>query len=537
MQQPLDPRAEPQPGYGTRAVWSRLDRPVLLAVAIYLASSAAILLAGIHLSENHFIYPLDDVYIHMDVAKNLALHGVWGVTPYEFSSSSSSPVWVLLLAAVYRLVGVNRYAPLLLSWLCGLASLFVVSGMLGRTTSARIRTTTLVTFVLFTPLFALGTLGMEHALHLLLTLLFVTSFQATHAWKLALLTILLCGTRYEGVLMAAIATLVLLIERRWLRALIVAVSAWIPIGLYAWFSVAHGGYWLPNSVAIKGVRMHGEDMPDRAMEFVTTFQDNVTRAPHLALLLAAIVVLAAILYRHNRALAAPVALVAGAGVLHLFFADVNWAFRYESYLVGVGIVVLAATWPFAWVHHRRVSLAVACLLIPAVAVLGLRSYLAATLLPHYSASIYLQQFQMARFFNAYYPGQPIAVNDIDLIDYATDLHLFDLGGLASAAVFQAKRSGDYDTDFLEHEAAARGVRVAVLYDSWFSDHPVSIPLGGPPVPDSWILVSRWTVPLKYQLGDRTVSFYAIDQSLATQLRNRLNAFEPSLPESVTATAP
>lgn len=31
-------------------------------------------------TDNHYIYPLDDTFIHLAMAKNFALHDVWGVT-------------------------------------------------------------------------------------------------------------------------------------------------------------------------------------------------------------------------------------------------------------------------------------------------------------------------------------------------------------------------------------------------------------------------------------------------------------------------
>jgi len=56
---------------------------VIVAVLEYLA---------IKKTGGHFCYPLDDTFIHMAVAKNLVLHGNWGITPAGFVSCSSSPL-------------------------------------------------------------------------------------------------------------------------------------------------------------------------------------------------------------------------------------------------------------------------------------------------------------------------------------------------------------------------------------------------------------------------------------------------------------
>ena len=79
--------------------------PLLLALVAFLVSLAAALRAGLRATDGHLIYSLDDAYIHMAVAKNLARSGVWGCTPFHFSSSSSSLLWTLILGIANRLAG------------------------------------------------------------------------------------------------------------------------------------------------------------------------------------------------------------------------------------------------------------------------------------------------------------------------------------------------------------------------------------------------------------------------------------------------
>jgi len=218
--------------------------------------------------------------------------------------------------------------------------------------------------------------------------------------------------------------------------------------------------------------------------------------------------------------------------LHLMAADVGWAFRYETYLIGAAVVAVASAWPSAWSLRRQAAQVAACFLILSSIVLVFRSCLAAELLPQYSKSINLQQWQTARFLKAYYPKGAVAANDIGAITYVNDVHCFDMAGLASASVFEAKRKNGYTTHFLEQQAAARKTQLAVVYDSWFSKKWFTV-LGGPPLPTSWIRVRRWTVPERNQLGDRTISFYAMSPEGATVLKGQLKDFEPTLPKEVT----
>jgi hypothetical protein len=263
-------------------------------------------------------------------------------------------------------------------------------------------------------------------------------------------------------------------------------------------------------------------------------QANLQHAPHLPLLLAGALVMAIALRRTHPKATGVLTVVGLAGVLHLMTADVGWAFRYEAYLLGAGVVAMATAWPLlgrsgAKAMTALVYFAAFC----AGGLLIFRGAVAAALLPPFSQAIYRQQWQTARFLAVSYPGGTVAANDIGAINYVSDLHCLDLAGLASAEVFRAKREGEYTTEFLGQAAAARGVQVAVLYDTWFSEHPIT-PLGGPPVPPTWIRVRRWSVLQRMQLGDRTVSFYALNAEQAALLRARLDAFEQGLPKGVVA---
>jgi arabinofuranosyltransferase len=47
-------------------------------------------------------FPLDDAWIHLQIARNLALHGTYGFDPARPLSASTAPLWTAMLAAVHR---------------------------------------------------------------------------------------------------------------------------------------------------------------------------------------------------------------------------------------------------------------------------------------------------------------------------------------------------------------------------------------------------------------------------------------------------
>jgi hypothetical protein len=412
---------------------------------------------------------------------------------------------------------VKDYWPLVLAFAAGVGAIFAAAQITSRLAP-------LLAVVLFTPLAAMAHLGMEHTLHIALTLLFawraskaIAENRQRDGWLVAL-TPFLVMTRFESLFLVSISAFLLARRRSFALAASLIVAAAVPVTLYGFVALAHGWFFLPNSVLLKGAVIG----PDYFASFVLLVFHvflMLYRAPHLigvvAALIAALYATRSSAPTHGRIL---LWLSLLSVLAHLTFADVGWIFRYEAYLIALSVVGIAAAWPL--IQRKRVAYAVtAC----AAAVLLYRSGHIFLEKPAIANGIYSQQYQMARFVARYYPAGSVAANDIGVIDYRADLHLLDLTGLADPEILRAKRNKSYTTDKIAAEANKRGVTLAIVYDDWFSNHP-TVPFGGPPLPSTWLRVGRWHTSNGSHLGADTVSFYAVQPAEQRGLREHLQAF-------------
>ncbi|HET9911943.1 MAG TPA: hypothetical protein VFQ13_08645 [Anaerolineales bacterium] len=87
--------------------WVALAIASLIAVLYYLITSALIFRVG---------FPLDDSWIHLTYARNLAEHGEWAFRLGERSAGSTAPLWTILLSIGF-LLGLGPYVwTYLLGW-------------------------------------------------------------------------------------------------------------------------------------------------------------------------------------------------------------------------------------------------------------------------------------------------------------------------------------------------------------------------------------------------------------------------------------
>lgn len=559
----MEPDLRPTRGAHPRTIVMR-HWPLWLALGALWISTAILQYLASAKTAGHLIYTLDDAYIHMAMAKNLALHGVYGVTRYEFSSSSSSPLWTLLLAFVEVVFGVHEAIPLVLELVVSSCILVAVYFFLKDVLRNRISMMlTLLAVVFFTPLPLLVSTGMEHPLHILLAIPFlwfsakiiVDDDAARKPAKLVILFFLsaaLVLTRFESYALVGIVGILLVIRGRWKIALGIAVSSIIPLLAYQALSVAYGWRWLPNSILVRG-NIEGKGffnsmesvivVPWKSPHFWSSFTvawDALASAPYLAVLIGVSLVLALNSWLRIRQFWKMEHVVAIAYVVaafaHLQFGRIGFFFRYDAYLVALGLFVLAITTVGLfgalkqWMATNR-SRAVAGSIVLLVAIqlpipLLVRSFLALPSIPTASRNIYEQQYQMGLFLKQYYTGQTIAANDIGAICYLADIHLVDLIGLASADIYHLREIDEFNADRVLPLCDQRHVSIAIAYEVWLEFS------GMRGYEREWKKVGAWKIRDDIVCGSNVVTFFAVEPSEEQRLTANLRAFSKTLPADV-----
>jgi hypothetical protein len=528
--------------YGTEGSQVKaLAAAVMLFVGIVIIAVAA----SLRQTNGHLVYALDDPYIHMAMARNFALHGVWGVTASHFTSSSSSLLWTAGVAALFRTVGIHEAIPLLLNVALGIVLLWLIFRCLTRSATQLSNTyvfLALTGIALAAPLPALVFVGQEHILHSLLNLAFVAGaatclaqsegLPPTSVRTLCVLATLLPLIRFESLFVVAIVTAAFAMQRRWKPAVLLVTCATVPVALYGALSYSYGWYWLPNSVLLKGAHPDFSSLRGVVRAFGGVSYARLIQLPALTFLVAAAI--AALILRLARGARDDAQWMLGIFVvltlLHTQFAqpEAFWFFRYEAYLVVLGSVVIARVLG-EWLSsirdqtsRVRTAIQFGAVLLFALSPLSDRAAKALVNIPQATANIYEQQYQMGLFLARFYEGRPIALNDIGAASFLGQIDCVDLAGLADMDVAKHLLSGLYESEDVRDIADNKDVRIAIVYDSWFGNR----------IPASWRRAATWTVQNNAVLGSNTVTFYAVKPEELGPLRVHLNEFSRELPSTV-----
>jgi hypothetical protein len=508
--------------YMSRSFWFTF----LGAFGVFLLLSCLIIYKASKINGGLWVYPLDDTYIHMSIAKNFAQHGIWGMTSHGFTNTSSGPLFTLVLSLFYGFWGVSDYWPLVLNLLAGLAGCLLLSWqvqqfklpMLGACVSA-------MAVVLLIPMAGMAVMGMEHAWHCVWALAFVWSFRnLIFEKKSFLLTLLLAilgpAIRYESLFLVAAACLMLLLNKSWWQAIVLGLLAWLFPVLFGLYSISLGWNFLPNSILMK----IGTIEPLSLWPFGKSPMVSIWKLYGIPEAFPLLFLIGLGLYFSSRKadrlwLFFPIA----AMMLHLHFANVGTAYRYESYLFV--LLSIPALEVFSRYHQQWWEVLKSkwlLLLVPLSLFLSpmlARMVKGHTIQIKSSNNIFSQQIQMTRFAETYYKGSSIVLNDIGAVSYYTDPILTDLVGLADVEVSRLVKSGqNQDSKWTEYITAARKPDLIMIYDSWFYNQ----------IPESWVKVAEHRLERNFICGDDEVSFYATDGIKAAKLRAQLKAFQPKL---------
>ncbi len=518
----------------TRGLWRS---PLLLPLVVFVVSLAAALRGALSQTGGRLIYALDDAYIHMAVAKTLANHGIWGCTPFHFSSSSSSLLWTFLLGAVYRVFGVHDGIPLLLNVGFGIGTLVVADRSLSRVGAPPLlRSSALLGIVVAFPLTAMVLMGMEHVLHFLLTIAFAglavevltgpsedPRRERRQTVALCALGALLGASRYEGFFLVGLACLALLLRHQRARAAAVLVVSLLPVTVFGAVSLANGSYFLPNPLMVKAVGETASTLSALLKPFGSedlAFLRN-DRAMPILLGLAALAALAHAFVRRvawRPAVLYP--LLLAAMILlhgHFVFSPLYWAYRYDAYLVGFGLFVAAVALADLPAPRGLARGALPALVVIALVPLlsDVREGLLAEAEIKGARHTYLEQYQTARFIRSYYPDATVIVNDLGAVTYYTEARILDIVGLGDIEPVRIMRRTAYTSAEVEAWAAPYRPSIAILSLGWS--------MVVPRIPHEWVRVAVVEVPPDY---DR-VGFFAVDREEGWPLHERVaEYYEP-----------
>ncbi len=526
--------------------WLSLIFAVVLFVVV-----TAIVIAQAAPNDNGVVYAMDDVYIHMALAKNLVLHGVWGVTPWETTNASSSPLWVALLAVGFFVVGVKAWLPLLMA---AASSLLVVALSWRACTSAAAANdrqigTVLLTLVAplavvaFASLPALTTQGMEHPLHAALMLtaaLSLSRIAATGAkpWLpgYVVLFAALPILRYESLWLVALGSALLALRRRYALAALTLASGIVPLVAFGLWAMTQGQNFLPAAILTKSVGpalLAGDDLRHLVARFTWHPVQRIWSVPVLCVLwaVACSVLALRLLQLRWKILDRRWLVLLGVFVIgvwtHATFATFGWGARYEAYLIVLGIVSLACWFSqaeerqaivsaFATPALRTGGAIVATCLVAAFLYTGVARLIVVTR----NAVIATHEVRdrdifIARFLAEAYPQQSVLAMNVGAIAWSGTPHLTDALALASPEVLRLYLQGALTPQSLDAVARQRAVKVAVIFDGWFADWT-----GGKP---PWIAVAEVEPhanrPLNYTL-------YVLNDADGRVLAERLKAYQP-----------
>jgi hypothetical protein len=532
-------------GDPSRRSWSSTF--IVGATALIVATAVLVVLSIVR-NDGHLVYALDDAAIHMSMVKNLAEHGTWGVVPHHYVSASSSPGWVLLLLGpVYLLPGTLNVLPLVVNLLSAVAIVWLLAREQRflqpqrRDWLSGILLAELIVVAMLLPTAVL--VGMEHTTQALLVLLALVLFQhiaigaETPRTGAALVgTLFLAGLfRPESIFAAvgiAVGLLALAVPRlsagrpsplQLRRALTTGLAgiaaAAVSFLVYGLVSVGFGLSLVPTSIESKSLREFKTRIgifrsPAGALDVLRS--DNLLLVIFLGVLVYVVLALSGPA-RKNVPLALAFLVTVG---LHCFIADIGQMDRYQAYLlvagVYTGLVILGEVIPMA------ARTGVVLLLIAVIPALGAIKVGLVWDTPTATSNTYLQRYQVGRFLERYYDGEPVATGELGYVTLFHDGPVTDLLGIGDPEVLDEfdHYGGHLPPETVERITRERDVQVVATY-------PVTLVYSTPP---SWRFGGRWLLEEKSVTAfDRNMDFFAIDDADLEPLIQRLDAQAAELP--------
>lgn len=499
---------------------------VLFCAAMYLFV-VAVLVVGIRRSTGgHFVYALDDPYIHLALAQQIA-HGHYGINPGEASSPSSSLLWPFLLVP-FAGTRFQVWLPLLWNVVFGTTAACLIGAAVARWPPQRDESGRMPLWqqmatggllILAANLGSQTIVGMEHVLQVLLSIccafgmMEALSDRPIPGWCLAA-AVVAPSVRYEDLTLAVALCMALAGRRQWKTAACVLCLGVAPLLTFAVFLKSQGLPGLPLSVLVKGsaYAAHISTLHKMVRQLRNGLQQSFTFPERYSIVLLTLI-FAALAWQTRERTRRYVYLGAAAlGGLQLAVGAFGWFYRYQVYalifLLMVCMKVLSERPRFLFGYFVMGLVFCASPFVVATE----------TTIPA-ADEIYRQQYQERRFVTEFYRGN-YAVNDLGLVSFERrpGAYVLDVYGLGSV---EAAERSEKTAAWLEDVVKRHDADLAMLYPMWFD------------IPLSWTPVAKLCVTQPpVNLPEPCMVFYSTSPAAEPGIREDLKRFAPTLPPLV-----
>lgn len=486
---------------------------------------AAVVMIGNH---GHFTFILDDPYIHLAMAENLPVHP--GINLEEVTDASSSILYPWLLCPFARSEALGLVAALVINLAAGFGCLYFLARMAGNTRQGWLWAVSLVVFAAGFNLFTLVFMGMEHTLHVMLSLGILCGLHEYEQkrslphwfWACFFLAPLV---RYEGLALDVLVVLWLLLDRRWLWATAGSIAVVIPQALHALWLKGQGLPALPTSVLLKSdtISYNLDDFGfmKLAVGMFYDFFSNFIQTPAqmAAGLLAVALLLLAFLAPNSRRLCFVVSLTI---LAHFFLGRTGWLGRYTAYIDALGMcALLLATRP--WLEQKgRWTVLYKVAVLSLLALVAMPNIDIERKIPQAAAQIYEQPWQLRRLLIDYWKAPVLAI-DIGAVSWGNSYAVWDVTGLASESIrkFISGAGGMTSEDFLLEMSRQHQAGLALL----LAQRDI-VP------PASWVPLARIALSASPVILHQAIVIYATSEQAVPAAKAAILAWRTGLPPQV-----
>ena len=450
---------------------------------------------SLYLTNGYLSFAIHGPYIHFAMAKHLIGEGILSVDGFSYSSVSSSPLWLFLIAPFYKILGAKYLAwvALFFNLIPQIIAILTLFKIIKEFTNEELHPLYAILIILITPFLALSFGGLEHSVQIMLISWFLLNMfrfirdKDDRRSKLFMLILapFIVAIRYEDIaFIVSVAIVLSLFLKSYRFSITLILSSLVLVALFGiWSEMSFDLGLLPSSISAKS---------SEHISHIKKFLSNIFYA-HILVIISLNIALLFYAKDKNKALSISILIFLMTFFVHLAFAQVGWLYRYEAYLNYFGMInIILGIYIFK--PQKKILYAILALLIiggykqiffaPVKSVLSTRA-------------VYEQQIQEGKFCSLLH-HYFIATDNIGTIPFYSDDKILDIHGLSDPRIIHLKAVGEFNDRSKKALIRSENIDLIIAYKNRFVDQRI----------EGFKKLATWKIKHNILNGDDEVCFWA-----------------------------